>query len=145
MITVIVTTRNSERTLPACLAALVPAAVDAIVREVIVVDGGSTDATLAIAEDAGAKLAAGMAEAAAAAKADWLLILPAIVRLETGWDAEAAAHLQRHERRSAQFCASWWPLAGRKARGLLSRKDRFGKPLGRLRRMNSRAFVIDPQ
>jgi cellulose synthase/poly-beta-1,6-N-acetylglucosamine synthase-like glycosyltransferase len=58
MISVIVRTLDNAATLPACLGALVPAAVDAIVTEVIVVDGGSTDATLEIVEDAGAKRAA---------------------------------------------------------------------------------------
>jgi len=42
MISVIVQTLNNAATLPACLGALVPAAVDAIVTEVIVVDGGSS-------------------------------------------------------------------------------------------------------
>ena len=36
------------------LAALVPAAVDGIVREVVLADGGSSDKTILIADDAGA-------------------------------------------------------------------------------------------
>ena len=82
MISVIVPTHDSAAVLGPCLSALVPAAVDAIVTEVFVVDGGSGDGTLAIAEDAGAKRAATVEAAVAAAKADWLLLLPADLRLE---------------------------------------------------------------
>jgi glycosyltransferase involved in cell wall biosynthesis len=143
MISVIVQTLNNERTLSACLAALVPAAVDAIVTEVIVVDGGSTDATLDIVEDAGAKRAAGLAAAVAAAKADWLLLLPADLRLEIGWDAEAAAHLQNAGGRAARFrSAQWWPLRLGDQRALLIRRDRFGMALGRVRRLDSRAYSV---
>ena len=143
MISVIVQTLNSEATLPACLGALVPAAVDAIVTEVIVVDGGSTDATLAIVEDAGAKRAGNLDEAVAGAKADWLLWLPADIRLETGWDAEAAAHLQNSGGRGARFrSAQWWPPRLGDQRALLVRRDRYGGALGRIRRLDSRAYAL---
>ena len=143
MISVIVQTLNNERTLSACLAALVPAAVDAIVTEVIVVDGGSSDATLDIVEDAGAKRADSVAAAAATAKSDWLLLLPATLRLETGWDAEAAAHVQNQGGRAARFrAATWWQSGVERA--LLIRRDRFGRALGRIRRLDSRAYAIRP-
>lgn len=143
MISVIVQTLNNAATLPACLGALVPAAVDAIVTEVIVVDGGSADATLAIVEDAGAKRAASVEAAVASAKADWLLLLPATLRLETGWDAESAAHLQNSGGRGARFRSDrWWPLRLGAERALLIRKDRFGQPLGRVRRLDSRAYSL---
>ncbi|MFA7262249.1 MAG: glycosyltransferase [Caulobacter sp.] len=146
MISVIVQTLNNAATLPACLGALVPAAVDAIVTEVIVVDGGSTDATLAIAEDAGVKRADSIQAAVTAAKSDWLLLLPATVRLEKGWDAEAAAHVQNGGGRAARFrMASWWPLRLGDQRALLIRREWFGKPLGRIRRLGSRAFAISLQ
>lgn len=146
MITVVVRTLNSEATLPACLGALVPAAVDAIVTEVIVVDGGSIDATLAIVEDAGARRAASVEAAVAMAKSDWLLLLPADLRLETGWDAEAAAHLQNSGGRAARFRSDrWWPLRPGDQRAVLIRKDRFGEPLRKIRRLDSRAFAINPK
>ncbi len=143
MISVIVQTLNNERTLSTCLAALVPAAVDAIVTEVFVVDGGSGDGTLAIAEDAGAKRAATVEAAVAAAKADWLLLLPADLRLESGWDAEAAAHLQNDGGRCGRFrSAQWWPLRLGDRRALLVRKDRFGGAPGRIKGLDSRAYAI---
>ena len=59
MITVIIPTLNAEATLAPTLAALVPAAVDGLVREVIVVDGGSSDRTTEIVDNAGANLVQG--------------------------------------------------------------------------------------
>ena len=45
MITVVIPALDAEATLPATLTALVPAALEGLVREVIVVDGGSSDRT----------------------------------------------------------------------------------------------------
>lgn len=96
MISVIVPTLNAEAGLPRTLAALVPAAIDGIVREVIIVDGGSTDATPRIAEATGAHFIAAeqgrgqqLAAGATAAKGPWLLFLHADTTLEGGWEREA--------------------------------------------------------
>lgn len=82
MISVIIPTLNSERTLPETLSALIPAAVDGLVREVIISDGGSTDDTRKIAEGCGAEFlvsAAGrgaqLAKGAVRARGPWLLFL----------------------------------------------------------------------
>ena len=101
MISVIVPTLNAETGLAQTLAALVPAALDGLVREVIVVDGGSTDRTAEIADDAGVtfvtrgggrgcQLAAGAAQA----RFPWLLFLHADTVLDPGWEREAAAFLE---------------------------------------------------
>ena len=58
MISVVIPTLNSQAGLPAVLARLVPAAVDGLVREVIIADGGSSDGTTAIADQTGARLLA---------------------------------------------------------------------------------------
>ncbi len=101
MISVIIPTLNAEAGLGHTLAALVPAALDGLVREVIVVDGGSTDRTAGIADDAGAtfmtrsggrgcQLAAGAAQA----RFPWLLFLHADTVLDPGWEREAAAFME---------------------------------------------------
>jgi len=100
MISVIISTLDSERWLPASLAALIPAAVDGLVREVIIADRGSVDNTLAIADMTGAEIvtapssrALGLIAGAAAAKSAWLMFLPAAGVLTSGWEREAAAHM----------------------------------------------------
>jgi hypothetical protein len=82
MISVVIGTRDSEVLLVSTLAALVPGAVAGLVREVIVADGGSTDATATVADVAGCRffasaepLGARLSVAAAMARAGWLLFL----------------------------------------------------------------------
>jgi len=115
MISVIIPTQNAERTLAHTLTALVPAVVDGIVQEAILVDGGSTDDTRAIAEAAGTHLVFAPAgrgsqlEAGASqAKGDWLLFLHADTVLEPGWAEEAQSFMERVESgRRAQAAAAF--------------------------------------
>jgi glycosyltransferase involved in cell wall biosynthesis len=100
VISVIITTRNSETDLALALAALVPAATEGLVREVIVVDRGSADGTAIVAVAAGCEfIAAGNAagearrQAAARAKSDWLLFLAPRAMVEAGWQGEALAFI----------------------------------------------------
>ena len=102
MISVVVPTTNSERLLPRCFDSLITAAVRGVVREVIVSDAGSTDATLVIADAAGAHLVlsrknrgAQMAQAVASAKSDWLLFLHPETALEPGWEVEAESFISQ--------------------------------------------------
>ncbi len=53
MITAIIETRDDEVPLAHALAALVPAATEGVLREVIVIDHGSRDGTLTVADIAG--------------------------------------------------------------------------------------------
>lgn len=101
MISVIVPTLNAERGLTACLTALLPAAMDGFVREVIISDGGSTDQTLEIADDAGATIIHSergrgqqLHEGAKDTKADWLLFIHADTILENGWEQEVFRHIR---------------------------------------------------
>jgi glycosyltransferase involved in cell wall biosynthesis len=102
MITVIVPTMNSENGLAACLTALVTPTVEGIVREVIVVDGGSTDRTGDIIDQAGATLVRSapgrgvqLAAGADRARMPWLLFLHPDTILEPGWEREAATFMER--------------------------------------------------
>ena len=56
MLSVVIATENAERILLPTLAALVPGATAGIVREVIVADAGSSDATAMIADAAGCRI-----------------------------------------------------------------------------------------
>ena len=102
MISVVIPTFNAQETLGPTLAALVPAVVDGIVREAIIVDGGSADDTQIIAEAAGARLihvprgrGSQLRAGAAAARGDWLLFLHADTVLEPGWAEEAENFMQQ--------------------------------------------------
>lgn len=102
MISVVIPTLNAEDGLAACLTALVPAAVQGIVREVIVVDGGSNDRTLKIIEQSGAELLRSgpgrgeqLSTGAAHANSPWLLFLHADTVLEPGWEREVSALIER--------------------------------------------------
>jgi rSAM/selenodomain-associated transferase 2 len=87
--------------------------VEGIVQEAIVVDGGSTDDTSAIAEAAGTHLVeapvgrGSQLEAGAShARGDWLLFLHADTVLEPGWAEEAQSFMERvEEGRRAQAAA----------------------------------------
>lgn len=104
MLSVIIPTLNSERTLAPTLAALVPAVVAGLVQEAIIVDGGSTDETCLIAKWAGTRVIEGergggdrLAAGVSAAKANWLLFLNPDAILDPGWAAEAEAFIDRIE------------------------------------------------
>jgi glycosyltransferase involved in cell wall biosynthesis len=101
LISVVIGTDNSERILVPTLTALVPAAAAGIVREVIVTDHGSTDATAEVADMAGceimvseAPLADRLREAAGRARAPWLLFLKPGVVLDAGWIEETSRFIE---------------------------------------------------
>ncbi len=104
MLSVVIPALNAADTLGPCLAALAEA------DELIVVDGGSTDATAAIAERSGAHLvhsARGrglqLAAGAAAAQGGWLLFLHADTKLASGWRGAAERHMARRPDAAACF------------------------------------------
>jgi rSAM/selenodomain-associated transferase 2 len=104
MISVVIPTFNASRTLVPTLTALVPALVDGLVREAIIVDGGSTDDTRSIADAAGAQLIEAprgrgtqLGAGAAQARGEWLLFLHADTALEPGWAEEARHFIERIE------------------------------------------------
>jgi hypothetical protein len=98
MISVIIETRDDEVALAHALAALVPAATEGVVREVIVVDRGSKDGTLVVADAAGCLIVRAADEhalhrVAEEARSEWLLFLAPSVILVPGWQAEALAFI----------------------------------------------------
>src|ERR1700735_5671904 len=102
MISVVIPTLDSERQLPRCFDSLITAAVRGVVREVIVVDGGSSDATLEIADAAGAHIVETkrgrgyqMAAGAETARGDWILFLHPETALEPGWEVEVESFLHQ--------------------------------------------------
>ncbi len=102
MISVIIPTRDAEKDLAPTLAALIPAAVDGFVREVIVADGNSSDRTLTIAENAGVEVietAPGrgrqLRAGANRARFPWLLFIHADTELAPGWETAAANFMHK--------------------------------------------------
>ena len=80
--------------------ALAPLVGSRLIHEIIVSDGGSRDATIAIARATGARVVSGppgrgiqLAAGAALASGEWLLFLHADCRLMPGWEGAVAAFL----------------------------------------------------
>lgn len=101
-ISVVIPTLNAEAHLPHCLAALGEGLSAGLIRDLIISDGGSQDATLQIAQAAGATVLRGPASrggqlrrAMAEAEGTWALVLHADTTLDPGWSDAVAASLDR--------------------------------------------------
>ena len=154
MITAIIATCDDEENLAHALAALAPAAMDGIVRDAIVVDAGSRDGTLAVADEAGCAVVEGsgaeaLMRAADRARGDWLLFLSPASVLESGWQGEALAFVDRafmagNARARAATFRLRRPEDGAKARiaeGVASFRTRvFAAPYGEQGLLISRGF-----
>jgi glycosyltransferase involved in cell wall biosynthesis len=110
MISVVIPTHDDETVLGRALGPLVAAVVSGLVREVILADGGSVDATLDIGEDAGCRIVAGEGSdrtraraAAEAAHGDWVMILPPGVQLLPGWEGVVRGFVERQSTASASL------------------------------------------
>jgi glycosyltransferase involved in cell wall biosynthesis len=104
MLSVVIATENAERVLVPTLAALVPGATAGIVREVIVADAGSSDATAMIADAAGCRidvmpqpLGHRLRQAAASARAPWLLFLRPGAVPDWTWIEETRRFIEQAE------------------------------------------------
>ena len=119
-LSIIIPVLNAEGELAHALASLMEGVEVGLVRELVVSDGGSTDGTCALAEEAGGVVVHGaagrggqMARGADAACGSWLLFLHADTVLAAGWAEVVAAHMARDQRAGyfwLRFAASgFWP------------------------------------
>lgn len=143
---IVIPTLNAAATLPAVLDAVGGGA------GVIVADGGSTDATPAVAAAAGAAVVAAprgrgtqLAAGAAAGRAPWLLFVHADTRLGPGWRDAVGRHRARTDSvgRAGYFRLRFdspAPLARRWERAVAWRSRVFGLPYGDQGLLIARAF-----
>ncbi len=106
MLSVVIATHDSERALLPTLAALVAGAAAGVVREVIIADGGSRDATCEIADGAGCRVltstqprGARLKAAADAARGPWLLFLAPGTVPNVTWVDETRRFIEEAELR----------------------------------------------
>src|ERR1700739_4613020 len=106
MLSVIIPTLDSERALVPTLAALVSGSTEGLISEVLFADGGSQDETAVVADVTGCNvlrvdgaLGVRLKTAAAAARAPWLLFLPAGIALQPPWIREASRFIELTRRR----------------------------------------------
>ena len=111
MLSIVIPTLNCERALGATLEALVPGVLSGLVSQLVISDGGSTDATLAIADAVGADVVEGaagrgvqLARGAEAARGRWLLFLHADTVLAPNWADKVRHFIEAgDEGRAASF------------------------------------------
>lgn len=137
-LSVIIPTLNAETTLPQCLAALMEGLEAGLIRELIICDGGSSDATGATAQAWGATVLHGppsrggqLRQGCAAAQADWFLVLHADTVLQPGWTRHVRSHLAHPD--LAAWCRLQFDqpgLAARTVAGWANLRSRFGLPYG---------------
>ncbi|MBW4707699.1 TIGR04283 family arsenosugar biosynthesis glycosyltransferase [Roseobacter sp. YSTF-M11] len=136
-ISVVVPTLNAEPHLGACLTALMPGLEAGLIRELIVTDGGSQDATVAIAKAWGAEVVQGpasrggqLARGCAQAQGSWLLVLHADTVLRPGWVGPVIRHLETRRAGWFRLAFEKGGVAGRIVAGWANLRSRLGLPYG---------------
>ncbi|MEM1035546.1 MAG: TIGR04283 family arsenosugar biosynthesis glycosyltransferase [Pseudomonadota bacterium] len=140
-LSIIIPALNAAQDLPLCLASLMPGLEAGLIREVLVIDGGSTDDTARIAESTGATVltspekgrAAQLRHGANHARGDWFLFLHADTALSRDWSERALDHIQCHTDKAATFALAYrsdHPMAKTVARRANWRARTLGLPYG---------------
>jgi rSAM/selenodomain-associated transferase 2 len=136
-ISVIIPTLNAQEHLGGCLAALMPGLEAGLIRELIVSDGGSSDATVEVAKAWGAEVVEGapsrgaqLARGCQAAQGQWLLILHADTCLSEGWVGPVVNHLKSNKAGWFRLAFFEGGLAGRIVAGWANLRSRCGLPYG---------------
>jgi rSAM/selenodomain-associated transferase 2 len=137
-ISVVVPTLDAEPGLAACFHALIEGLEAGLIREVIVCDGGSSDATGLVAQEWGAHVVHAapsrggqLRRGVAAARGDWLMILHSDTVLQSGWSTSVRAHLAEPAR-AGWFCLSFDQrgVASSLVAGWANLRSRAGLPYG---------------
>lgn len=87
MLTVIMECKNQETALAQTLSVLVTGAVQGLISDVILLDGGSTDGTAKVADSAGCRFhqAWELSDIIRSARGEWILLLQTGARPQSGW------------------------------------------------------------
>lgn len=136
MLTVIVDARTDPKRLAALLGQLVAGVVEGLVRQVLVVADVSEAGVAELCEATGAAAYPTLEAAGRAAAAEWVMVLPARLRLRDGWMSSLAAH-GADAQRAVVVGLSEGGLFGRRPSGVLVERGRLldghGADLQRLR------------
>ncbi|MEM7765864.1 MAG: TIGR04283 family arsenosugar biosynthesis glycosyltransferase [Pseudomonadota bacterium] len=135
-LSIIIPALNAAADLPLCLASLMPGVEAGLIREVILVDGGSGDETRAMADAAGCTVlesppgrATQLRRGAEAARGDWLLFLHADTALGHNWAERTGDHIAKSRDMAACFTLAYRSDAP-EARWLAARANRRTRWLG---------------
>lgn len=109
-VSVVIPTLDAAGRLGPCLGALTEGLMEGMIAELVLADGGSTDAIAEVAEAAGARLVTApagrgqqLAAGAAAAHGDWLLFIHADTVLGPGWTTAVRDHLRDRPDQAGYF------------------------------------------